>query len=327
MKKFLALVLAVTMCFALAACNKTPADVATEDATEAAATYTVGICQLVQHAALDAATQGFKDVLKEKLGDNVVFDEQNASGDSNACSTIVNKFVSNEVDLILANATPALQAAASATMTIPVLGTSITEYGVALNCEVTDGVVPGNISGTSDLAPLDQQADMIMELFPETKKVALVYCSAEANSQFQVDQVAMYLAEKNVETKLFPFADSNDLAQVTEAACDYADVIYVPTDNTAASSTGVINGICLPKKVPVITGEVGICEGCGVATLSIDYYNLGRVTGEQAYRILVEGESIETMPIGYDRAVVKKYNAAICEELGIEVPEDYVVIE
>ena len=326
MKKFLALALAMVMCLALVACG-TPAEVETPtDATEVT-TYNVGICQLVQHVALDAATQGFKDVLSEKLGDKVVFDEQNASGDSVACATIVNKFVSDEVDLILANATPALQSAAAATMTTPILGTSITEYGVALECEVTDGVVPGNISGTSDLAPLDQQVEVLVELFPEAKKVALLYCSAEANSKFQVTEVAKYLEAKAIESKEFPFADSNDLAAVTEAACAYADVIYVPTDNTVASSTGVIDGICRPAKKPVVAGEEGICSDCGVATLSIDYYKLGRVTGEQAYRILVEGEDVNTMPIEYDQDVVKKYNAEICAELGVEVPADYIVIE
>ena len=326
MKKFLALALAAVMCFALAACGNEPVVETPTDTTESD-TYNVGICQLVQHVALDAATQGFKDVLSEKLGDKVIFDEQNASGDSVACATIVNKFVSDEVDLILANATPALQSAAAATMTTPILGTSITEYGVALECEVTDGVVPGNISGTSDLAPLDQQVEVLVELFPEAKSVALLYCSAEANSKFQVTEVAKYLTAKGVESKEFPFADSNDLAAVTEAACAYADVIYVPTDNTVASSTGVIDGICRPLKKPVVAGEEGICAGCGVATLSIDYYKLGRVTGEQAYRILVEGEDVNTMPIEYDQDVVKKYNAEICAELGVEVPADYVVIE
>ncbi len=327
MKKFLALALALVLCFAMAACGTPAVDETPTDATEAPSTYNVGICQLVQHVALDAATQGFKDVLTEKLGDKVIFDEQNASGDSVACATIVNKFVSDEVDLILANATPALQSAAAATMITPILGTSITEYGVALECEVTDGVVPGNISGTSDLAPLDQQVEVLVELFPEAQKVALLYCSAEANSKFQVTEVAKYLAVKGIESKEFPFADSNDLAAVTEAACAYADVIYVPTDNTVASSTGVIDGICRPAKKPVVAGEEGICSGCGVATLSIDYYKLGRVTGEQAYRILVEGEDVNTMPIEYDQDVVKKYNAEICAELGIEVPEGYVVIE
>lgn len=333
MKKFLSIALALVMVLAMAACGCSP-ETATDptgaagsDASDATQVYTIGICQLVQHEALDAATKGFRDALTEKLGDRVKFDEQNASGESTVCSTIVNKFASDNVDLILANATPALQAAAAATMTTPILGTSITEYGVALDCEVVDGVVPGNISGTSDLAPLDSQVEMLVELFPNAKKVALLYCSAEANSKFQVTEVAKYLTEKGIEAKEFAFADSNDLAAVTEAACAYADVIYAPTDNTVASSTGIIDGICRPKKVPVIAGEEGICRGCGVATLSIDYYKLGRVTGEQAYRILVEGESVETMPVEYDRDVVKKYNAEICEELGITIPEDYVAVE
>lgn len=328
MKKFLALAMALVMVLALAACGCTPET--TVDPTEASVAdevYTVGICQLVQHEALDAATKGFMDVLTEKLGDKVVFDEQNASGDPTVCSTIVNTFVSNDVDLIMANATPALQAAANASFEIPILATSITEYGVALGIENFDGVVGGNISGTSDLAPLDQQVEMLVELFPEAKKVALIYCSAEANSKYQVDEVAKFLEEKGIESKMFAFADSNDLALVTEAACDYADVIYVPTDNTVASNTGIVDGIARPAGVPVIAGEAGICSGCGVATLSIDYYNLGRVTGEQAYRILVLGEDISEMPIEYDKDVVKKYNAEICADLGVEVPEDYVVIE
>lgn len=327
MKKFLALALAAVMCFALAACGNEPAVETSTDATEAPTVYNVGICQLVQHVALDAATQGFKDVLTEKLGDQVVFDEQNASGDSVACATIVNKFVSDEVDLILANATPALQSAASATMTTPILGTSITEYGVALECEVTDGVVPGNISGTSDLAPLDQQVEVLVELLPEAKKIALLYCSAEANSKFQVTEVGKFLTEKGIESKEFPFADSNDLAAVTEAACAYADVIYVPTDNTVASSTGVIDGICRPAKKPVIAGEEGICSACGVATLSIDYYELGKKTGLKAYEILVNGADISQMPIEYDENCIKMYNPTIAEELGITIPEDYIPIE
>ena len=153
-------------------------------------TYNIGICQLVQHEALDAATQGFEDAVKEGLGEeNVTFDEQNAQGDSNTCSTIINSFVSNKVDLILANATPALQAAQAGTNEIPVLGTAVTEYGVALGIDNFDGLVGGNISGTSDLAPLDEQAAMLHELFPDAKNVGLLYCSAEANSQYQVDTV------------------------------------------------------------------------------------------------------------------------------------------
>ncbi len=328
MKKIMALLLAALMVFALAACGTetNPVD-ATEEATQAAATYTVGICQLVQHDALDAATQGFKDALTEQLGDSVVFDEQNASGDSNACATIVNGFVSKNVDLILANATAALQAAASATDTIPILGTSITEYGVALDLDDFDGVVGGNISGTSDLAPLDQQAEMLLELFPEAQKVGLLYCSAEPNSLYQVKVVGEYLEGKGITVTEYPFSDSNDIAAVTTSACAASDVIYIPTDNTAASSTGIIDGICRPAGVPVITGEEGICSGCGVATLSISYYQIGYKTGLMAADILANGADISTMAIQYDDEYQKKYNKAIADELGVAIPDDYVAIE
>lgn len=290
-------------------------------------TYNIGICQLVQHEALDAATQGFKDALIEELGeDAVTFDEQNAQGDSNTCSTIVNSFVSNGVDLILANATPSLQAAAAGTADIPILGTSVTEYGVALDLEDFDGTVGGNISGTADLAPLDDQAAMLQELFPDAKNVGLLYCSAEANSQYQVDTVKAALEELGYTCEYYAFSDSNDLASVVTTAADASDVIYVPTDNTVASNTEIINNICLPAQVPVVAGEEGICNGCGVATLSISYYDLGVTTGKMAARILKDGEDISAMPIEYAPNFTKEYNKEICEELGITVPDGYVAI-
>ena len=289
--------------------------------------YTIGICQLVQHEALDAATQGFKDEIVKELGeDAVTFDEQNAQGDSNTCSTIINSFVSNNEDLILANATASLQAAAAGTSDIPILGTAVTEYGVALDLKDFDGTVGGNISGTSDLAPLDQQAAMLQELFPDAKKVGLLYCSAEANSQYQVDTVKAALEELGYTCEYYAFSDSNDLSSVTTTAANDSDVIYVPTDNTVASNTEIINNICLPAKVPVITGEEGICAGCGVATLSIDYYDLGVTTGKMAVKILKDGEDISQMPIEYAPNFTKEYNKDICEELGVEIPDDYVAI-
>ena len=289
--------------------------------------YTIGICQLVQHEALDAATQGFKDEIVKELGeDAVTFDEQNAQGDSNTCSTIINSVVSNNEDLILANATASLQAAAAGTSDIPILGTAVTEYGVALDLKDFDGTVGGNISGTSDLAPLDEQAAMLQELFPDAKKVGLLYCSAEANSQYQVDTVKAALEELGYTCEYYAFSDSNDLSSVTTTAANDSDVIYVPTDNTVASNTEIINNICLPAKVPVITGEEGICAGCGVATLSINYYDLGVTTGKMAVKILKDGEDISQMPIEYAPNFTKEYNKDICEELGVEVPDDYVAI-
>ena len=290
-------------------------------------TYTVGVCQLVTHDALDAATQGFIDALTEELGDAVTFDVQNAAGDSNTCSTIVNSFVAADVDLILANATAALQAAVAATADIPILGTSVTEYGVALDIDDFTGTVGGNVSGTSDLAPLDQQAAMIYELFPDAETVGLIYCSAEANSQYQVDTVKAELEKLGYTCELYPFADSNDAAAVTQTACDASDVIYVPTDNTVASNTGIVDNICQPAGVPVVAGEEGIAKGCGVATLSISYYDLGVTTGKMAAQILTGEADISSMPIAYAENFTPKYNPVICEALGLTLPENYVAID
>ncbi|MEE1036270.1 MAG: ABC transporter substrate-binding protein [Oscillospiraceae bacterium] len=322
MKKILAVILAVMMLLSMTAC-------ASGDANDAAAekVYKVGICQLVTHDALDAATRGFQDALVEILGEGAVeFDLQNAAGDSNTCATIVNGFVASEVDLIMANATPALQAASAATAEIPILGTSVTEYGVAMGIENFSGTVGGNVSGTSDLAPLTEQADMLQTWFPDAKNVGLLYCSGEANSKYQVDTVKALLEEKGYTCELFAFVDSNDMPAMTQAACAFSDVIYVPTDNAVASGTDIIDAICRPEGVPVIAGEEGICAGCGVATLSISYYDLGYATGEMAAKILTGEADVSTMPVGYAAAVTPKYNAEICEELGLTAPEGYVAI-
>ena len=312
---------------------ETAAESTAESGSEAASevstdgkVYNIGICQLIQHDALDAATKGFEDALKETFGDNVKFDEQNASGDSANCATIVNGFVSSNVDLILANATAPLQAAAQATADIPVLGTSVTDYATALDISDWTGTVGGNISGTSDLAPLDQQAAMIQELFPDAKTVGLLYCSAEPNSVYQCDVIEGYLTEEGYTVARYAFTDTNDVTSVAQTAADNSDVIYIPTDNTAASNTEAIANVVLPAKVPVVAGEEGICNGCGVATLSISYYDLGHATGEMAAKILAEGGDVSTMPVEYAPNVTKKYNAANCEALGITPPDGYEAI-
>ena len=310
MKKILALALALMM-MGVAAC---------------ASATTIGICQLVQHEALDAATQGFKDALSAKMPD-VKFDEQNASGDSANCATILNTFVANGVDLILANATPALQAAMSATGDIPILGTSVTDYATALGMTEWSGTTGMNISGTSDLAPLDGQAQMIKELFPDAKNVGLIYCSAEANSVYQISVIKGYLTEMGYNCTEYAFTDSNDVASVVTNACATSEVLYVPTDNTAASCAEAINNVAEPAGVPIVAGEEGICKGCGIATLSISYYDLGYTTGQMAVKILTGESDISEMPIEYFPNPVKKYNPTLCESLGITVPEDYVAIE
>ncbi len=330
-KKMLSVLLALTLVlvslFTLSGCGEQQEPADDPDTVE---TYTVGICQLAPHPALDAATKGFREQLEKEMGEGVVtFLEQNAQNDTTVCTTIINDFTTKNVDLILANATSALQAAYEGTETIPVLGTSITEYGTALELENFDGTVGGNVSGTSDLAPLDQQAKMVQELFPDTKTVAMVYCSAEPNSAYQVTAVSKELEALGMTCQAFPFTDSNDVATVAAAAAAACDVIYIPTDNTAASCSETIGGAI--GKTPVIAGESGICSGCGVATLSIEYYDLGVATGKMAAKILKGEADISEMPIEYAAEFTKMYNAARCAELGMDTAAleqaGYVVIE
>jgi putative ABC transport system substrate-binding protein len=290
-------------------------------------TYKVGICQLVQHDALDAATQGFQDALKEALGDSVTFDVQNAQGDSTTCATITNSFAANSYDLIMANATPALQAAVASTTTIPIVGTSVTDYATALAMKDFSGTTGINVTGTSDLAPLDQQEDMILELCPDVKQVAILYCSAEANSKYQAEVVKETLEGKGKTVNVYTFTDSNDVQAITTTAVSENEALYIPTDNTAASNTGLIDAVASEAGIPIITGEEGIMSGCGIATLSIDYYELGKTTGAMAAKILKGEANVSEMPIEYYQNPVKKYDAARCEALGITVPSDYEAAE
>ena len=317
MKKIVSILVVLAMVLSFAGCGSEPA---------AEGKYTVGICQLVQHEALDAATLGFKEALSEKLGEDVVFIEHNASGDAATCITICNQLVSENVDLIMGNATAALQAAAAATAEIPVVGTSITDYATALEIYDWTGTTGRNITGTADLAPLSEQAAMIPELFPDAKKVGILYCSAEPNSVYQANVVIEELEAAGLSCEVFTFADSNDVANVTSAACAASDVIYIPTDNTAASCAETINNVALPAKTPIISGEENACKGFGVATLSISYYDIGYIAGEMAYEILVNGANPSEMEIGFAPEFTKKYNAEICGTLGIVPPADYVAI-
>ena len=342
-KKLLAGLLTGAMALSLTACGGTSGNTqtpsggasaspsgSTETGSGSAGSYNVGIVQLVQHDALDAATQGFQDKLTELIeadGGSVTFDLKNASGDSANCTTIVNGFVSSGVDLIMANATAALQAAQAGTVDIPILGTSISDYGTALGVSDWTGTTGTNISGTTDLAPLDGQAEMLQELFPDATNVGLLYCSAEPNSSYQIGVIKPILEDMGYTCTEYAFTDSNDVASVAQNAASNSDVIYIPTDNTAASCTEAIANVVLPAKVPVIAGEQGICAGCGVATLSIDYYELGQVTGEMAYEILVNHANPGEMEVQSAPNFTKMYNAANCEALGITIPDGYTAIE
>ena len=330
MKKFgkvVAAAMAATMVMSLGACG---ADNGSTQAGKSSSgdgkTYTVGICQLVQHEALDAATKGFKDALTDKLGDRVKFDEQNAAGDASTCSTICTTFATNNYDLILGNATAALQAASAATDTIPILGTSVTDYATALDMSDWTGTTGKNISGTTDLAPLDEQANCIAELFPDAKNIGIIYCSSEPNSIYQSTTIKGYLEDKGYTVKEFTFSDSNDVSAVTQSACDASDVIYIPTDNTAASCTEAINNVASPAGTPIFAGEEGIAKGCGVATLSISYYDLGYTTGEMAYEILENGADVTTMEVKTAPKFTKEYIKDRADALNVTVPEDYEAI-
>ena len=319
MKKTLALILTfvllATSCLGFASC-----------APKTQAKYKVGVCQLVQHTALDEATRGFVEALKAELGDEVEIEVQNASGDMNLCSSIIGNFLVKNVDLIMANATPVLQTASNATKDIPILGTSITEYGVALGTTLNNGVVGGNVSGTSDLSPLDQQADMIFEFMPNVKKVGIVFCSSEANSKYQVEVVKAHLEGKGVSVVEYPFSDANDISAVVTTAAENCEALYVPTDNTAATCAQVIGSIAREYKIPVFAGEENVARECGVASLTISYYDLGVATGKMAAKILKGEANVSTMPVEY-APPTKKYNKAMCELLGLVVPEEYEEIK
>ncbi len=319
-RKITAVLLAVLMfASAFAGCAKDKAETKK---------YKIGICQLVQHDALDAATQGFQDYLTEKLGaENVEFNLQNAAGESATCSTIVNQFVSDNVDLIMANATPALAAAMGATAEIPIVATSITDFATALEIKDWTGKTGINVTGSSDLAPLDKQAEMIKELVPDAKTVGILYCSGEPNSKYQVSVVESELDKMNIKYNEYTIADTNEIASVVTKAVKEVDAIYIPTDNVIASATEAVNSITEPAKIPVIAGEEGICKGCGVATLSISYYSIGQKAGEMAYEILVNGANPADMEIAYASDLTNKYVESRCKDFGITVPEGYEPID
>ncbi len=331
MKKLMAVGVCTAMTLSLAACGGSSSSSSSSDASTKTASgqkYSIGICQMLEHPALDAATEGFQDAINEKFGDGVVdIEVENAQGEQAQCGTIINNFVSSDVDLILANATLPLQTAAQATADIPILGTSVTDFATALGIDDWTGATGINVSGTSDLAPIDEQEDMLVELLPDVKKVGILYCSAEPNSKYQAELFEKALDEDGIAYKEYTAADSNEIQSVVTNAIEDCDALYVPTDNTMAANTDIINNICLPAKVPVIAGEEGICSGCGIATLSISYYDIGYKAGEMAYDILVNGADITTMDVAYAEDLTKEYNATICEELGITVPDDYTAIE
>lgn len=311
---FLACVIALLMLFAAAG-------------AEEKAAYRIGVCQLQQHAALEDATRGFLDAVEELLGETCDINVQNASGDQATCISIINAFLAEDVDLIIANSTQALQAASAATGDTPILGVAVTDYAAALDMDIWEGRTGINVSGTSDLAPLDGQAALLQSMFPEAKQVGLLYCASEVNSAYQIRVIRGYLEEMGYTCTEFAFTDTNDAFSVAQSACQASDVLFVPTDNTIASCTELLRNVIEMEQVPVIGGDEGICAGCGVATICVDYYDLGRLTGQMTCDILMNGADIAQTPIAYASAFTRVVNAEMCELLGIDIPADCKVLE
>ena len=314
-RKKVSLVMLAVLC-SLTACGSQ------EKAKEDDGKYHIGICQWVEHAALDEATIGFQDALTDKLGEKIVFDVKTAQGSTQDCQEILNGFVSENMDLIMANATSALMAASQATNTIPIVATSITDYGTALNMREWTGASGINVTGTSDLAPIERQADMIQELVPEAEKIGILYCSAETNSIFQAQKMGSILTAKGISFNTYTIANKEELEQAVQKAASECDVLYIPTDNTIASQTDILKEILLSEKVPMIAGEEGLCEA-GIATLSISYYDIGYTAGEMAYEILAGEKKPGEIEVRYAENVTKKYNPENCAALEITVPDDY----
>ena len=298
------------------------AEESTEETAEATAetgkTFHVGVIQLVEHPALDAATKGFEEGLEAALaadGYSVEFDYQNAQGEQANCATIATKFVNDNDDLIMANATPALQAVAAATGDIPIVGTSITDYKSAGVIKENDA--PGtNVTGASDLAPVDEQIKLLQKVAPNAQQVAILYCSSEANSAFQVGLAKEALDAAGIAYKEFTVADSNELQSVVSNAISSCDCFYIPTDNTIADNISIVKNATIPEKIPVICGEENMCKNGGLATLSISYYDLGVAAGKQAYDILVKGSSPATMPITFvSEGITAEYNPEVAEAI------------
>ena len=304
-----------------------------ETGTDTDKVYEIGILQLVQHDALGQATQGFEDALTDLLGaDHVNFDLQNAQGDTAMCSTIANQFSADKKDLILANATASLQACANATQEIPIVGTSITSFPSALDIEMGEGdqALTGiNVTGTNDLTPLNRQAQQLHDLIPDAQHVGILYCSAEVNSVYQAEHIAAAFDELNISYENFTFSDSNDLQSIVNSAVSKCDVLYIPTDNTAASNAGLIDSVARPAGVPIITGDDGTCKGCGLACLAINFYDIGYRAGEMAYDILVNGTDPATIPVEdpAEEALTYVYNPVIAEDLGFTFGEEYAALE
>lgn len=280
----------------LAACNNAASDNASStNASTSGADYKIGVLQLTEHAALDAANEGFVSALDES-GISYTIDQQNAQNDQSACQTIATTLVNEGCDLILAIATPAAQAVAGATSEIPIVGTAITDF--AASGLVEDNDHPGgNVTGSSDLTPVEEQFDLLQKLFPEAKTVGVLYCTAESNSDVQVAMAEDAASARNLEAVRYSVSSSNEIQQVVESMVGKVDVCYAPTDNTIAAGMTTVAMVANENKLPVICGEEGMVEAGGLATYGINYTALGHMAGEMAVKILKGESEPADMPI------------------------------
>ncbi|OKX95176.1 sugar ABC transporter substrate-binding protein [Corynebacterium glutamicum] len=304
---------------ALASCSSDSSDSSTSTDAAGGDSYRVGINQLVQHPALDAATTGFKEAFEE-AGVDVTFDEQNANGEQGTALTISQQFASDNLDLVLAVATPAAQATAQNITDIPVLFTAVTD---AVSAELVDSneAPGGNVTGTSDIAPIEQQLELLQQLVPDAKSIGIVYASGEVNSQVQVDEVTKAAEPLGLSVNTQTVTTVNEIQQAVEALGD-VDVIYVPTDNMVVSGISSLVQVAEQKQIPVIGAESGTVEGGALATLGIDYTELGRQTGEMALRILQDGEDPATMPVETATEFTYVINEDAAERQSVEIPQE-----
>ena len=332
MKKTIALLLAGVIALSASACSAastTSAASAAAAQSQAASAaeqkkFKIGVVQLVEHPALDAAYKGFVDGLAQAGyvdGKNITLDYENAQGEQANCQTIANKLVNDKSDLILAIATPAAQAVANTTKDIPILVTAVTDPADAKL--VASNTAPGgNVSGTSDLTPVDQQMKLLKQLIPTAKKVALLYCSSESNSKFQVEIAKKSAAALGIETIEATVSNSNEIQQVVQSLVGKVDAIYTPTDNMIAAGMATVSMVAQPAKLPVIVGESGMVKNGGLATYGINYYNLGLLTAKQAVKILKDGAKPATMPIEYSTNCDLTLNKEIAAKIGVTIPQE-----
>ena len=322
--KVLSLMMVTTLSLMGVGCQNTASESGKTVSTGDAQNYKIGVIQLVEHAALDAAYKGFVDGLKEagfEDGKNITIDYQNAQGDQSNCQTIANKLINDQNNLILAIATPAAQAVANTTKDIPILVTAVTDPAAA-KLVASNEAPGGNVSGTSDLTPVKEQIGLITKLVPSVKKGGLLYCSSEANSKFQIEIAKKELEALGLEGVEATVSNSNEIQQVTQSLVGKVEAIYIPTDNMLAAGMATVAQVTTPSKLPVVVGEEGMVTNGGTATYGINYYNLGKLTAAQAVAILKDGKKTAEMPIEYASECTLVVNEEALKAMGIELPQE-----